>query len=129
MPTTATTEAVPAQYDEGILIAHPAYVMHFLDVDVMVQRSVIDGKVLVTVDGDDRHTRIDLNDGTVWNGPGGPVHTTPEAQQAAEAWKAAPPGLTVAMLEHLYDAQGVCWPISGDRTALALPWRIGRHAA
>lgn len=76
MPTTASIENLPAQYDEGILIAHPAAVLHFLDRDVMVQRSVFDSKVLITIDGDDRDTRIDLNDATVWDGPGNPTELT-----------------------------------------------------
>ncbi|QAY16172.1 hypothetical protein SEA_SONALI_60 [Arthrobacter phage Sonali] len=76
MPAAPSIETLPAQYDEGILIAHPAAVLHFLDTDVMVQRSALDGKVLVTVDGDDRATRIDLNDGTVWDGPGNPTDLT-----------------------------------------------------
>ncbi|QGJ93510.1 hypothetical protein SEA_MUFASA8_62 [Arthrobacter phage Mufasa8] len=90
MPTTATIKHLPAQHDEGILIAHPASVMSFLGVDVMVQRSVIDGKVLVTVDGDHRNTRIDMNDGTVYNGPGGETHLSDAERQAAEDWNNSP---------------------------------------
>lgn len=90
MTTTPTTELLPAQYDEGILIAHPAAVLHFLGVDVMVQHSVIDGKVLVTIDGDDRDTRIDLNDATVFNGPGEPTHLTEAAAKAAADWNNTP---------------------------------------
>jgi len=90
MPSTPAVELLPAQWDEGILIAHPAAVMHFLGVDVMVQRSVIDGKILVTLDGDDEATRIDLNDGTVFNGPGEPTHLSAEAVQAAKDWNNTP---------------------------------------
>lgn len=90
MTTTPTTELLPAQYDDGILIAHPGAVMHFLGVDVMVQRSVIDGKVLVTIDGDDRSTRIDLNDATVFNGPGEPTHLSPAAVAEADRWNNTP---------------------------------------
>lgn len=90
MPSAPSIDQLPAQYDEGILIAHPAAVLHFLGVDVMVQRSVIDGKVLVTIDGDDRATRIDLNDGTVWDGPGEPTHISPAAAKAAEDWNNTP---------------------------------------
>jgi hypothetical protein len=69
-------DTIPAQWDAGELIAHPAAVLKFLGVDVMVQRSVIDGKVLVTIDGDDKGVRIDLNDATVWDGPGIPTDIT-----------------------------------------------------
>jgi hypothetical protein len=69
VPSTGTVDLLPAQYDEGVLIAHPAKVMRFLGVSLMVQRSTIDNKVLVTIDGDDRDIRIILNDGHVFDGP------------------------------------------------------------
>jgi hypothetical protein len=60
---------IPAQYDDGEIIAHEACAIAHGDVEVMVQRSTIDGKWLVTIDGDPECIRVDINDGTVWDGP------------------------------------------------------------
>jgi hypothetical protein len=83
---------IPAQYDDGELIAHEACAIAHGDVEVMVQRSTVDGKMLVTIDGDPERIRVDVNDGTAWDGPGMEAATIAQlrsvnAERQQRIWK------------------------------------------